>query len=135
MLFSYSTLALPQPSTRSLQHIYQVQLGRFLQDGEFMPEVLECLFPLVSAAIAVYYRMGATMLPTPTKSHYTVNIRDLSKVSSILRTHTHKKRIKKAPPPPASPKSNCFWGPKNKLLWSQTLLFYLAAGLFQGNLC
>ncbi|KAK7488391.1 hypothetical protein BaRGS_00020365, partial [Batillaria attramentaria] len=80
LLKNFCTLALPQPSTRSLQHIYQVQLGRFLQDGEFMPEVLECLFPLVSAAIAVYYRMGATMLPTPTKSHYTFNIRDLSKV-------------------------------------------------------
>ncbi|XP_070181014.1 dynein axonemal heavy chain 6-like [Littorina saxatilis] len=80
LLKNFCTLALPQPSTRSLQHIYQVQLGRFLQDGEFMPEVLECLFPLVSAAVAVYYRMGAVMLPTPTKSHYTFNIRDLSKV-------------------------------------------------------
>ncbi|KAL8598268.1 hypothetical protein ACOMHN_035218 [Nucella lapillus] len=90
LLKNFCTLALPQPSTRSLQHIYQpstrslqhiyqVQLGRFLQEGEFMPEVLECLFPLVSAAIAVYYRMGATMLPTPAKSHYTFNIRDLSK--------------------------------------------------------
>lgn len=80
LLKNFSMFALPQPSTRCLQHIYQVQLGRFFQDGEFMPEVLECLFPLVSAAIAVYYRMGATMLPTPTKSHYTFNIRDLSKV-------------------------------------------------------
>lgn len=80
---SYSLLALPQPSTRSLQHIYQVQLGRFFQEGEFMPEVLECLFPLVSAAIAVYYRMGSTMLPTPTKSHYTFNIRDVSKVRNV----------------------------------------------------
>ncbi|XP_050405705.2 dynein axonemal heavy chain 6, partial [Patella vulgata] len=80
LLKHFCIFALPQPSTRSLQHIYQVQLGRFLQDGEFMPEVQDCLFAMVSASIAIYYRMGSIMLPTPTKSHYTFNIRDLSKV-------------------------------------------------------
>ncbi len=80
-----SMFALPQPSTRSLQHIYQVQLGRFFQDGEFMPEVKESLFPLVSAAIAIYYKMNNVMRPTPSKSHYTFNIRDLSQVSQYVR--------------------------------------------------
>ncbi|XP_071080158.1 dynein axonemal heavy chain 6-like [Haliotis cracherodii] len=88
LLKHFCILALPTPSTRSLQHIYQVQLGRFLQDGEFMPEVTDCLFPLVSASIAVYYRMCSSMLPTPTKSHYTFNIRDLSKViQGLLQAH------------------------------------------------
>ena len=76
-----SILALPTPSTKSLQHIYQVQLGRFLHDGEFSPEVKQCLLPLVSASIAIYYRMQAVMKPTPLKIHYTFNIRDLAKVS------------------------------------------------------
>lgn len=73
-------LALPQPSTRSLQHIYQVQLGRFLNEKDFMQEVKGALFPLVSASIAIYYRMCGSMRPTPSKIHYTFNIRDLSKV-------------------------------------------------------
>ena len=77
--------AMPQPSTRSLQHIYQVQLGRFFQEGDFASEVKEQLLPLVSASIAVYYRMGNNMLPTPDKSHYTFNLRDLSKVSCRYR--------------------------------------------------
>ncbi|XP_041352994.1 dynein heavy chain 6, axonemal-like isoform X2 [Gigantopelta aegis] len=88
LLKHFCMLSLPTPSTRSLQHIYQVQLGRFLQDGEFMPEVNECVFSFVSASIAVYYRMCGSMLPTPTKSHYTFNIRDLSKViQGLLQAH------------------------------------------------
>ena len=78
-----SMLALPQPSTRSLQHIYQTQLGRFFQDVDFMPEVKDCLFPLVSAAVSIYYKMNSTMRPTPSKIHYTFNIRDLSQVRKL----------------------------------------------------
>ncbi len=76
-------LALPQPSTRSLQHVYQTRLGQFLQDREFVPEVKECLFPLVSAAISIYYKVNSNMRPTPSKSHYTFNIRDLAQVSAF----------------------------------------------------
>ncbi|KAL5008122.1 hypothetical protein ScPMuIL_013703 [Solemya velum] len=88
LLKHFCMFALPQPSTRSLQHIYQVQLGHFFHDGEFPPEVTDCMFSLVSASIAVYYRMCNSMLPTPSKSHYTFNIRDLSKViQGLMRSH------------------------------------------------
>ena len=79
-----SMLCLPQPSTRSLQHIYQVQLGRFFQEGEFTQDVREQLLPLVSCAIAIYYRTRETMKPTPSKIHYTFNLRDLSKVLCVF---------------------------------------------------
>ncbi|XP_019625905.1 PREDICTED: LOW QUALITY PROTEIN: dynein heavy chain 6, axonemal-like [Branchiostoma belcheri] len=80
LLKHFSMLCLPQPSSKSLQHIYQVQLGRFFENGDFMPEVKECQKNLVSAGIAVYYKMCGNMLPTPAKSHYTFNLRDLSEV-------------------------------------------------------
>ena len=35
---------------------------------------------LVDAALHVYSAALATLLPTPTRSHYTFNVRDLSKV-------------------------------------------------------
>lgn len=73
-------LALPTPSTKNLQHIYQVQLGKFLHEGDFVPEVKDALFSFVSGSIAIYYRMCNEMLPTPAKIHYTFNIRDLSQV-------------------------------------------------------
>ncbi|XP_023930267.1 dynein heavy chain 6, axonemal [Lingula anatina] len=88
LLKHFCMLAVPQPSTRSLQHIYQVQLGRYFQDGDFMPEVKESLFSLVSASIAMYYKMCMNMLPTPAKSHYTFNIRDLTDViTGLLQAH------------------------------------------------
>ena len=77
-------LALPTPSTRNLQHIYQVQLGKFLHEGDFVPEVKEALFSFVSGSIAIYYRRCNEMLPTPTKIHYTFNIRDLSQVYTYV---------------------------------------------------
>ncbi|KAL4237693.1 Dynein heavy chain 14 [Mactra antiquata] len=88
LLKNFCMLAFPQPSTRSLQHIYQVQLGRFLQDGDFAQEVTECLSALVNVSISLYYCMCRNMLPTPAKSHYTFNVRDLSKVvQGMLQAH------------------------------------------------
>ena len=88
ILYFFSIFSLPQPSVRSLQHIYQVQLGRFFQDGEFMPEVKDSLFSIVSATIAMYYNMCKIMRPTPAKSHYTFNVRDLSQVCTLYY-YTH----------------------------------------------
>jgi hypothetical protein len=85
LLKHFCILALPTPSTKSLQHIYQVQLGRFLHDGEFSPDVKQCLLPVVTASIAIYYRMQASMKPTPMKIHYTFNIRDLAKVRLLIK--------------------------------------------------
>lgn len=58
----------------------QVQLGHFIENRDFMPEVKECCHQVVNAAIAIYYKMCNAMLPTPNKSHYTFNLRDMSAV-------------------------------------------------------
>ena len=57
-----------------------MQLGHFIENKDFMPEVKECCPKVVNAAIAVYYKMCNAMLPTPNKSHYTFNLRDMSAV-------------------------------------------------------
>uniref|UniRef100_H2YVQ6 AAA+ ATPase domain-containing protein n=1 Tax=Ciona savignyi TaxID=51511 RepID=H2YVQ6_CIOSA len=78
LLKHFSVFAMPQPSTKSLQHIYKVSSLFFNRD--FMPEVKESCPQVVNAGIAVYYKMCNAMLPTPDKSHYTFNLRDLSDV-------------------------------------------------------
>ncbi|XP_053154302.1 dynein axonemal heavy chain 1 isoform X2 [Hemicordylus capensis] len=44
------------------------------------PKVEDLNVPLVSATIRVYSTITSQLLPTPAKSHYTFNLRDLSKV-------------------------------------------------------
>nr|XP_015200682.1 PREDICTED: dynein heavy chain 14, axonemal isoform X2 [Lepisosteus oculatus] len=85
LLRHFSVFVLPHPSEQSLQHIFQVQLGRFLGSRDFIAEVQKCRAPLVSASIAIYYEMCQNMLPTPAKYHYTFNLRDLSKVIQGLQ--------------------------------------------------
>uniref|UniRef100_W5LYK9 Dynein axonemal heavy chain 1 n=1 Tax=Lepisosteus oculatus TaxID=7918 RepID=W5LYK9_LEPOC len=47
---------------------------------ESMPEIQPLNRPLVDATIRVYSTITSQLLPTPAKSHYTFNLRDLSKV-------------------------------------------------------
>lgn len=75
---------MPDPSARSLLNIYQVQLGRFLSGSEFNNDIRSNLMALVSSCIVMYYRIFISMLPTPSKSHYIFNLRDLSKLVNGL---------------------------------------------------
>lgn len=48
--------------------------------AEKSPELIPLNEPLVNATIKVYSTITSGLLPTPAKSHYTFNLRDLSKV-------------------------------------------------------
>lgn len=86
-LFLSSLLYLPHPSSKCLHHIYTTQLGRFLEKVDFTPEVRDACQDLVSTAMGLYFELSANLLPTPAKSHYTFNLRDLNKVNE--REHEH----------------------------------------------
>lgn len=79
-LVYFSVLSLPQPSTQSLQHIFQTQLSRFINSANFASEVRDCTSQLVSAAVTLFRRVASALRPTPSKIHYTFNVRDLSQV-------------------------------------------------------
>lgn len=53
-----------------------------------------CSTQIVNAAVEIYNRLSLDLLPTPAKSHYVFNLRDLSKCVQGERgagshTHTH----------------------------------------------
>ncbi|KAM3865367.1 dynein axonemal heavy chain 6 [Diretmus argenteus] len=73
----FSMLCLPTPSENSLKQIFKAILGGFL--SEFSQAVKDCEGQIVDAAVEIYHRMSVDLLPTPAKSHYVFNLRDLSK--------------------------------------------------------
>ncbi|XP_069845209.1 dynein axonemal heavy chain 6 isoform X1 [Dipodomys merriami] len=80
----FSMLCLPMPSEHSLKQIFQAILNGFLSD--FPPAVRQTSSNIVEAAVEIYNRMSVDLLPTPAKSHYVFNLRDLSKcVQGILQ--------------------------------------------------
>ncbi|XP_075717900.1 dynein axonemal heavy chain 6 [Rhinoderma darwinii] len=80
----FSMLCLPTPSEHSLKQIFQAILNGFLLD--FPPAVKQSSTSIVDAAVEIYHRMSIDLLPTPAKSHYVFNLRDLSKcVQGILQ--------------------------------------------------
>ncbi|XP_036606051.1 dynein heavy chain 6, axonemal [Trichosurus vulpecula] len=80
----FSMLCLPTPSEHILKQIFQAILNGFLYD--FSPVVKQRSSSIVEAAVEIYNRMSVDLLPTPAKSHYVFNLRDLSKcVQGILQ--------------------------------------------------
>ncbi|XP_016084420.1 dynein heavy chain 6, axonemal [Sinocyclocheilus grahami] len=73
----FSMLCLPTPSEQSLKQIFKAILGGFLT--EFPTAVKQASDSIVDAAVEIYHRMSVDLLPTPAKSHYVFNLRDLSK--------------------------------------------------------
>ena len=80
---------MPDPSAKSLFNIYQVQLGRFFSEHEFNIDVKANLQPVVLSSIVMYYRVVINLLPTPSKSHYVFNLRDLTKlIKGIMQANS-----------------------------------------------
>ncbi|XP_064645339.1 dynein axonemal heavy chain 6-like [Lineus longissimus] len=84
MMRHFSMFCLPPPSEHSLKHMFMAILQGFLTD--FPHKVRQCAEPIVAAAVEIYGRMSTDLLPTPAKSHYVFNLRDLSKcVQGVLQ--------------------------------------------------
>ncbi|XP_041838798.1 dynein heavy chain 6, axonemal [Melanotaenia boesemani] len=89
----FSMLCLPTPSEQSLKHIFKAILNGFLSN--FVQEVKGCAEQIVDAAVEIYKRLSLDLLPTPAKSHYVFNLRDLSKcVQGILQCEPNQVRNK-----------------------------------------
>ena len=74
----FNMLCVPPAVDDVLNKIFDSILeGAFAQD--FTKDVQALANPIVKSTVAVYRRIAADLLPTPAKSHYTFNLRDISK--------------------------------------------------------
>ena len=74
---SFTAHILSQVEDESKCHIYGSILGVWLTQ---LPKLAECGADIVASSVHMYALLTAQLLPTPAKSHYTFNLRDLSKV-------------------------------------------------------
>jgi dynein heavy chain len=78
-------LSFAEMSEPSVSRIFSTILSAFM--GRYFPEAVQIAVPgIVAATLHVYNAIRAELLPTPSKSHYTFNLRDMAKVvQGVLR--------------------------------------------------
>ncbi|KAA6352853.1 MAG: putative Dynein heavy chain 1, axonemal, partial [Streblomastix strix] len=83
----FHTIGMPQVGTSAMTQIFSAIVTGFLTNQKpALPQtVQELAKPLVDATVFLYNKACTTFLPTPSKSHYTFNLRDASSlVSGVL---------------------------------------------------
>jgi dynein heavy chain len=78
VLACFSTINMTNPNDQQLRRIFTTLLAGKLAD--FDDEVRPLAEPLVAATVDIYRAVCRELLPTPSKSHYLFNTRDLAKI-------------------------------------------------------
>ena len=78
LLWRYAVAYIPTPRADIMSSIFSGMLGNFIEG--FDETIAELLPPIIKATLELYRRITATLLPTPSRSHYLFNLRDISKV-------------------------------------------------------
>ena len=76
----YNLLSINDFDTEALEHIFGNILVWFYDSGGFPVEVSSKKDGIIKATLDVYSTAIEKLLPTPAKSHYTFNLRDVSRV-------------------------------------------------------
>ncbi|KAA6324405.1 MAG: putative dynein heavy chain [Streblomastix strix] len=85
----FPTIGMPQVGAQAMTTVYSFIIVGFLsnQKPSLPATVQELAQPLVDAAAEIYQETCSTFLPTPSKSHYTFNLRDSSSlISGVLHS-------------------------------------------------
>ncbi|XP_043489610.1 dynein axonemal heavy chain 6 [Polistes fuscatus] len=73
----FAMLFIPAPTEESLRAIFKSIMRGFLSD--FVQPIIDLGDKIINATVEVYKKISIDLLPTPEKSHYVFNLRDLSK--------------------------------------------------------
>jgi dynein heavy chain len=76
----FAMFSLPKPDDLALKTIFTQILQGYLVASEFAKPLQNMAKNIIDAGAEIYNRMAEELLPTPDKSHYLFNLRDLSKV-------------------------------------------------------
>eukprot|EP01028_Stygiella_incarcerata_P009150 TRINITY_DN426_c0_g1_i1.p1 TRINITY_DN426_c0_g1~~TRINITY_DN426_c0_g1_i1.p1 ORF type:complete len:4140 (-),score=1088.60 TRINITY_DN426_c0_g1_i1:191-12610(-) len=80
LLRHFNFLSFPEMEDESMFRIFHTILETFLTANHFADDITQMSKDLVEGSIDVFNTVRAELLPTPAKSHYTFNMRDLAKV-------------------------------------------------------
>lgn len=79
MLRHYNIIGYTLTEAESMKTIFGTILANFIADG-FESTLPQLCAPIVQATTDIYFTICTELLPTPSKSHYTFNMRDMGKV-------------------------------------------------------
>jgi dynein heavy chain len=74
----FHVLCMPETNEDTMLSIFKQIVEGWLHD--FKQEQLQLILPLVLSTITIYDKISSELLPTPLRSHYLFNLRDVSKV-------------------------------------------------------
>eukprot|EP00002_Diphylleia_rotans_P013198 TRINITY_DN2570_c0_g2_i4.p1 TRINITY_DN2570_c0_g2~~TRINITY_DN2570_c0_g2_i4.p1 ORF type:complete len:2678 (-),score=502.92 TRINITY_DN2570_c0_g2_i4:4443-12476(-) len=74
----FHMIHIPNVSSPSLVKIFHAILERYMEN--YCEEVTSLIPRIINATVHVYSHITSNLLPTPSKSHYTFNLRDFAKV-------------------------------------------------------
>ncbi|XP_049884905.1 dynein axonemal heavy chain 6 [Pectinophora gossypiella] len=91
----FAMFYIPAPNAEAMKVIFKAILKGHMED--FVTEVSQLGEPIVNAAVDIYLKICAELLPTPAKSHYVFNLRDLSKtMQGVLQANAAYMRLPQA---------------------------------------
>jgi dynein heavy chain len=93
LLRHFALFSLPTPTEDTLKGIFTQIMSGFFTEGGFSKPIVRAAEGIINSAVEIYARMSTDLLPTPAKSHYVFNLRDLSKcVQGVLQADANTMR-------------------------------------------
>ena len=78
----FNFVSFPELDDAAMKQIFNVVLQTFVK-AYLPPDLLDVVYPMVDATIELYNVIGKELLPTPSKPHYTFNLRDVASVIQV----------------------------------------------------